>query len=58
MQQHIFFLLRPNGVLMINVHDLYYSYENGTIFIMFAYIELSVYPCIFWHDPILSYLRR
>lgn len=31
MQQYIFF---ANGVLVRNAHGLYYSVENGTIFIL------------------------
>lgn len=40
-----FFLLRPNKVLVRNVYDLYFSDENGTIFvlhIMFIIIFLHI----------------
>jgi len=43
-QQHVF-LLRPNGVLTSNVQELYYSDENGTIFILhiFEYSSMGVF---------------
>jgi hypothetical protein len=47
MEQHVFFLLRPNGILLCNVHSLYYSDENSSSFHVFTYIELYVYFCIF-----------
>jgi hypothetical protein len=45
----MFLLPCPNGVLVSNVHNLYYSNENGTIFIsrVLAYTELYGYFYIF-----------
>jgi len=44
-QQFFFLLLHPNGVLVCNVHDLYYYDKTGTIFILhvFEHIDLNAY---------------
>jgi len=36
MQQHVF-LLRPNGIFVSNVRDLYYCDEYVTIFILHVF---------------------